>query len=589
MNETDTLYEKIKPLVSDPGKLFQQLHEVFVTEVREEITISGQVLARIQNEGHGCVFKMARDAFPKEGNFFSILHVLEKAIPFLDGIDVESLLEFEMVTYAELSRDFLGGKLRNTLIPWFEEHTYEAQQIMVHHANNPKEETGPIYRAAIIGLSGPRFEESFRFALASATKGDINLSGNSISVIGGFDWTLDERGKELEEALSFLTGIISNSEDQRYFAAAQAIQEIVVQRPEHYNLLLKVGRGGTREGLGAISFFLLRNDKQFQNEPWFLELLFLCTKIPVEDKGTLDNIDFVFYAQMKDVTMRETFRKWLTEWIGNQPAEVPFVDIPEVFDSTFNELIQYPDEIGKLFTEWLVHDDLRYPNSVNKLASGLMVRKVKSLSYDPVTISSMDELDHIHLIRRTLGWVVDASLRISLIWSLTKAADAPTKTYNEVYSVFSDFLGYDYPHVVREFLAPIREGAEEDNNLIELCDRIISEIDAYAANLDSLKRVKELRVLPEKFRQFNKARNKEQQSEMEEAQKGSIFLQIATQIPVKAGAGSFSRNPTGKGYTDRTVFASFKTSVALPRSDLINKISSEHQLLVFRHCKRGDQ
>jgi hypothetical protein len=73
---------------------------------------------------------------------------------------------------------------------------------------------------------------------------------------------------------------------------------------------------------------------------------------------------------------------------------------------------------------------------------------------------------------------------------------------------------------------------------------------------------------------------------IEEAQKDSIFRQIATEIPIKAGIGTFSfRNGT---YSDTSFLKSFSHSVSLPRRYVLDSIGYDISRLYYRIAKRED-
>jgi hypothetical protein len=189
------------------------------------------------------------------------------------------------------------------------------------------------------------------------------------------------------------------------------------------------------------------------------------------------------------------------------------------------------------------------------------------------------------LSRRTIGWIFNATIRINLLWSLTKADDAAKNTYGIVLSVFSDILGYEYPIDVKTFIKTIQSN-ENNNELNGLCDEILRAIDTYAANLHRLAPVKEFHSLHEKYRILRKAREKEISKAQEEANKNSIILQLVSRVAVKAGTGSFSRLPDGRGYSARLPFTTYETSITLPRSTVTNNVGNELELILYRNSKR---
>ena len=72
----------------------------------------------------------------------------------------------------------------------------------------------------------------------------------------------------------------------------------------------------------------------------------------------------------------------------------------------------------------------------------------------------------------------------------------------------------------------------------------------------------------------------------EEAQKGSIMRQLATQIPIKAGVGFFTFRDGG--YTDTSHMQLFSHSVALPRRDTLDTVGYEIHRLLLRNVNREE-
>jgi hypothetical protein len=172
---------------------------------------------------------------------------------------------------------------------------------------------------------------------------------------------------------------------------------------------------------------------------------------------------------------------------------------------------------------------------------------------------------------------------LSLTMSLLKTNDAPQRTFGIVHSLLTDELGEDYPSSTVEMLE-IAKSETTDSGLLALYSSAIKIINDRINELESLPRLAELKPPPKLQRQFSKAHAKQMEAASENAKKNSIMRQLATEIPIKAGVGSFSFHDGN--FTEPTHFHSISTSFSLPRRYSTDAIGSELRGMMFRLAKR---
>lgn len=574
-------------LIDTPKELFQALHESWLNLEAKDEKAGGKALAQIHNDGHGCVFALALEAIPTLDNSYKIIRPLQEALPLLNSLDTEKVIDFERSMHKRQQTDGFGGTLSYEYAKRFSSHPNEAREIIDKHLATPSQETSELFRAALVGLGTCSFKESFDISLESSFKDSPHVSAYAVRALGFLDWRQKENSAELETALDRLWHILNDKNESLYPDAACTLQEIVNQRPELHDHLIRLGKSGTIESLSAVVNFVLRNHREHHLEEWFKDLVQLGVRLHVHERQLLDQLDLVLPLYVKDDD-QSFILQWLEDWIINQPNEAFPIDLPKVFNSTFMKLTNTQSGLKVIFTKWLIHDDHKFSSMTNGIATWLYLAKVKDYSFDAGVVRSLDDPGIMQLVRRMLGWVVHTSLRLSLVWSLIDACGDKDKGIQYVYSLFHELFVYDYPGAGREFIARMKEESSADKEIVKLCDNILAEINSYADSLDAAMKIKEFKPQWDQIVIFGKARHKEQAEMMEEASKNSIIRQIAHQIPVKCGSGSFYKNNDGS-YSERSPFASFKQEETLPVTDLIDKVGSERQLEFFRFCKRGDR
>jgi hypothetical protein len=105
--------------------------------------------------------------------------------------------------------------------------------------------------------------------------------------------------------------------------------------------------------------------------------------------------------------------------------------------------------------------------------------------------------------------------------------------------------------------------------------------------VQGLPRRKEFRPPERLRREFARARARQMNQAFEEASKKSIWRQLATEIHIKAGRGTFQYQNETYGQTMR--LGSISHSVEMPRREVFDPVGNAIRLLGFRVAKRGEQ
>jgi hypothetical protein len=198
-------------------------------------------------------------------------------------------------------------------------------------------------------------------------------------------------------------------------------------------------------------------------------------------------------------------------------------------------------------------------------------------------LNTLDEGDLLFLARRLVGYIFFEGPLLSLALSLFRTENASQRVYAILYSLFVDELGYDYPTSTIDALESLKStDADEDQK--NFCSAVIEAIKGRLDAIASLPRLVELRPPPSLERQFRKARARQMDDSIENAKKGSLIRQIAREVPIKAGVGSFTFREGA--YTDTTYLKSLSQSLLLPQRYLLDAIGYERHLLMLRNVDR---
>jgi len=199
-------------------------------------------------------------------------------------------------------------------------------------------------------------------------------------------------------------------------------------------------------------------------------------------------------------------------------------------------------------------------------------------------LDTFNETDLLYLVRRMLGFVYSEDHLLSLTISLLKTKDPQQRVFGIVYSVLAEEVGMDYPDLTIKTLDEARN-TTTDTEWIALYSSAIEIINGRMEAIEVMQRIEELKLPPNIQRQFAKAHAKQMNNLVKEARKESIFGQIATEIPIKAGSGWFSFRDGG--YTDTSHLHSHSHSLPLPRRHLLDSVGYELSRRNMRLAKRG--
>lgn len=174
---------------------------------------------------------------------------------------------------------------------------------------------------------------------------------------------------------------------------------------------------------------------------------------------------------------------------------------------------------------------------------------------------------------------------MSLVLSLLKIDNLDIKIFHVVNILLIDELGYDYPGGTIDACRRTAETAvvgEVKDFLLKVADELDDKLKMY----DQLPIVKDLYPSSKIQREFASARAKQMGRSFEEANKKSIFRQIATEISIKAGSSTFQY--FNGMYSSSMQLQSFSTSVEIPRREVLDPIGNAIRLLTLRNVRRDE-
>jgi hypothetical protein len=167
--------------------------------------------------------------------------------------------------------------------------------------------------------------------------------------------------------------------------------------------------------------------------------------------------------------------------------------------------------------------------------------------------------------------------------SMLDSRNAKDRIFPVLYEVLVSEIGYDYPASTIISCKAAAESCESSDIKVFLA-RVVEALEQIGKALSDLPRLKELRPSSRLRHQFALARAKQMSDSMEKASKNSLWRQIATRIPIKAGGGSF--NYRNSSYGPSMQMSSVSHSIEMPRREVFDPVGNAIRSLEFRLAKR---
>ncbi len=573
--------EIILPNNDNDQVLFEQLYDIWRKDLDKSENLSGRVLAMAHNTGQLDFMSFASNSIPHAHSVFEVIHVMEKAFPLVDAINLDSLFHFAKISYDKLKGDMMGGRIYQVLVDWLKEHPAYADNIIQIHINDPQENSASLFKSALLSIGEMRPDEAVELVLSYASAENRFISDPAIQAIGHFQYTLPAHQKTYDVALKLVEEILRIDHESQVGTAATALTYLVRQHPSNHASLKLLTRSRP-EALYALSEFLFLNVQELGEREWFKYLLMECIHTTPAQKGIIDNLDWVVSSFLKKDDTKLLAIQFLEDWLQAQTHEKSInIDLEALFNNTVYEILN-GQHLSFIFTKWMSSSSTSLNQGAFELLRTFETTKGTSLVYDMGFINAMDVKELDLLARRTLGYIYQEDILHSLIWSLTLKDKLDKQILSLVETIFIIHIGYDYPGRTYTFITEKTRG-KISKKLKDMGKRIHLSINKYQNALDDLPRLKELVPPHSKIRQFRMAQQNAMEKATEKAEEKSVFRQLVTQIPLKAGLSTFSRN-RGE-YSEKMQLGSYSHYVSLPRSEVIDPVGSNRRRLLYRTQK----
>jgi hypothetical protein len=413
------------------------------------------------------------------------------------------------------------------------------------------------------------------------------VSGPAVHALGLIDFSEASRSRALPEAVEVCRRVTETPSHPSLAVAVGALGRLLAFDEGIANLLNQAGQRGDPQALYALSEFLFLNEEAYGKREWFWGLLRLLVVTKPEHKGILSNIDSVLMRWTQaDIHKRDALL-FIDAWLSKLTApDFEAEALNNAFPHTVAQLLTQQETLNKTITDWLLRDDRRFPSAASGIMSHVRIAERGSVGLDCVILDGLTGSELRFLVRRILGYLQGEKILIPLVFSMSFTLNAVERSFGLIKDAFLNYVGYDYPVQTVDYLRAQQNIPQQGEDIRHLCEEVIRELESQMEILHELPVVKELQPPFIKGRRFQKERGRQVSEAFEEAGKTSIWRQIATQIPLKAGRRTFQA--VQGQYTDPMELHAFSHSVAIPRREVSDPAGAAMERGLFRMASRDD-
>ncbi|WP_298209377.1 hypothetical protein [Acidovorax sp.] len=568
----------------DEQVVWAAAYDLWRREIGNTDMASGRFLAAVHP--WVSVLRLATPLITCPADVFDALHLVEATLPYLEAVELPDVVAVCDAEQPHTVNDLAGGAFYHALSSWFGRKPATARDMVELLLAQPCKTRGNLLGAAWMAWFASDPQASVSRLVDVDIRSDLTELHEVTCWIAGRMLTEPSLSAELAPALEACVLLRITNEDvvQRQAGLRAASAVLHLRRTFDEALRARIA-AGDQDAVGCVAQSLSRNDGDLLQAGIFFDWLPLCVGLGHGFDRVIDELDYSLSRLLHTESAHaepvlEFLEAWVRAHLGSTVGKREFADR---FDACTQALRSHPPLLARVFTRWMFAEGQATANAAAGMVADVRSDGHTAIKFDRALLDTATEADLLYVVRRMLGFLIEPKQMITLALSLLELRNAKERVLPFLRWVLYEEIGYDYPGTTSDALKQ-RAAHETDNDVRELLGSIAAQLEADMSALETLPRLRELKVPMALRRDLAKARAKEMQSSIHEAQKRSVFAQIVTQVHIKAGETSFQHH--GESWTEPMHFASHSVSFEMPRREVLDPVGNAYRRLQLRTAKR---
>jgi hypothetical protein len=511
---------------------------------------------------------------------FSIFDSIEKIFPFLNH-EVESLLQFLKICYSKVKNDYYSFKPNNLLEalccqqPDFTSNLVDAllninEEYVVNYINT-------IYQAKI---KNNNVEELLSLLLKiTKNKKGYPLQGIIIAISSTVIKTDD---KNEDRVLDLYEELIKGDNLLIDTTVAYSLKSFLPYNQRAITLLNLIAVKKNYESLFQVSIILGQLIDEYKAQ-WFIEIFKNFEEIPIQQVGTIRNLDVIFYQLIKEKNDYSSFLSFIQMWIIKSDFNESDKSICKIWNTSLNSTQQETEFMSHLITKLFLSENSLHHIIASQIVSDFKLHKGSNLLLNSTILLSLRTDDLVFLCKKILGYVFGAEEIFSLLHSIVMNFAMNEIMIDMVCQIYRNFLGKDYSQTTINLLE--EELCENSSLIDERYQGVINFLKQKRESYSSLPRLNELQYSLRQKRLIQVEESKSMIDIQKRAEKDSFMSVLGMNtIKLKYGIGSF--HYIDGEYSVIHKLGKFSSSIEIPNTEITQPVSSALMRISYRLAKR---
>ncbi len=559
--------------------LYHFTHENRTIEYEIKEVIKANVIVLYQNYlGKDICKDFLNKYSEKEKNELRLIYFpFIAALPYLQ-LDLQSFIDFVYFTQIQYKNDLMSVDINDSIQKYSKIQSENAKMLLDVIKKRNEIEILTLIPEILYGLAETLGLKSiYEQTLYLYGSNIINLKRMAIFSLGFFNYDKEEYEYFLKNTIKLYDKIFNSDGNEFLTEIIQASHYLVKYSDKPIVWVEKASIIKDDNLKFYVANFLNKNTVKYKHEQWFKNVFLNLSEINIVNKGTIERLGFILLSVVNDLP--DLVVSFLFKWIDNHETEEGEEKLVNFFLSAILELYKSNKELlEKFVTNCFNQDNDRFHIAISNIVHELGTYGYKDINLSKTYLDKMTEEDIEFILTKIVGYVIAYEQLCLLVFSAIKSIKVNESLLFYIQEIFADYIGYNYPDYVINFLEnPISTYTEKEKLI---ASRILSQIKKIENDLKSLKHLKEFETPRNRRLTYFSLKSLQQTKMMEDAQKGSIMLSMINKTILKGGRSSFTK--FDDHYTDKMILQEHKMSMYLPQGEIKDPIG---QAILRYHCK----
>lgn len=583
-NESPHKYSSFIDLIDSPRELFDKLdgiHGTWYLAGKKGRPESDLIIAQLNNQ---CGINMIASAIEamKEGESpFDIMDLVNPVLPKLI-VEPNDIIGLWKELYNRTTNDMASGRQYDEISNLLKQKPNIKGELfsLLNQANEPF--TIGYLSEMRLALSKDSFTSEFDELMT------MTESKNEFEVIAAINALsrLKYSGKKnplITKVLKRYEEIEKHAASEVLFALVHSHGHLLSQRATIAKKLVTFLDYDIPEIDFALSKILFLNRGDWEQKGWYKKIFMGLDRTSTKNKGIIDNLDYVAQRFMKTETGIMLVEDFLLNWLDKSDYSKKEMRFEKLFNSVAHDYLRRRDDLERLVTKLFNSDNFSAHSLASELVAYNSLHKQPPLEFCKKLIKSYSSADIVYITRKVISNVYQCNEAASFVYSLLNKGPTNKGVQALVYEVMTDIIGPNYLASTIKFIEA-KKAKTKAKSRIELCNRIIEELQSDIRELDALPPLEECCVPSSRTYIAQLGHQKVMRKSMDEASEGSL-ASMFTKVSLKYGRGSFFS--VNNEISSPTPMVTHSTSMELPRSEVHHPVYAAMERVNFKFCKRG--